>query len=66
MARTTTSPEFWRVEQGHDAVAHDLIDGALGPVDRFHHVLEDGVEQLPGFLGIAVGEQLHRSFQVGE
>jgi hypothetical protein len=26
-----------------------------------HHPLEDGVEELPGFFGIPVGEQLHRA-----
>jgi len=35
-------------------------------VDGLHHVLEDGVEELPRLLGIAVGEQLHRSLEVGE
>src|SRR5262245_56780280 len=38
----------WCAEERHDPVAHDLIDSALEAVDRLHHVLEDGVEQLPG------------------
>jgi len=29
-------------------------------------VLEDGIEDLTGFFGIAVGEQFHRALQVGE
>ena len=55
-----------RAEQRHDPVAHDLVDRALVAVDRLHHVLEDGVEELPGLLGIAVGQQLHRALEVGE
>ena len=48
-----------RAEQRHDPVAHHLVDRALVAVDRFHHVLEHRIEDLPRFLGIAVGEQLH-------
>ena len=55
-----------RAEERHDAVAHHLVHVALVAVDRFHHALEDGVEQPPGFLGVAVGEELHRAFEVGE
>ena len=55
-----------RPEQRHDAVAHDLVHRALVAMHRFHHPLEDRVEQPPRFLGIAIGEQLHRSFEVGE
>src|SRR5262249_45533096 len=55
-----------RAEQRHDAVAHHLVDGALVPVDRLHHVLEDGIEELARLLGVTVGEQLHRTFQVGK
>ena len=45
-----------RAEQRHDPIAHDLVDGALVAVDRLHHPLEHGIEQLPRLLGIAVGE----------
>ena len=55
-----------RAEQRHDPVAHHLVDGALVPMHRLHHVLEHGVEELARLLGIAVGEQLHRALQVGE
>src|SRR4029453_10901242 len=34
--------------------------------DRFHHALEDRVEETPRFLGIAIGQQLHRALQVGK
>jgi hypothetical protein len=81
MERTTTSPELAdadvngnaevlvgkrRAEQCHDPVAHDLVDGALVAVHGLHHVLDDGVEQLPRLLGVAVGEQLHRGLEVGK
>jgi hypothetical protein len=55
-----------RPEQRHDPVAHDLVDGALVAVDRFHHPLDDRVQDLPGFLRVAVSEQFQRSFEVGE
>ena len=55
-----------RAEERHDPVAHDLVHRALVAVDRLHHALEDGVEELARLLGIAVGEQLHRALEVGE
>ena len=55
-----------RAEQRHDPVAHHLVHGALVAVDRLHHPLEHRVEELPGFLGVPVGEQLHRALEVGE
>ena len=45
-----------RAKQGHDAIAHDLIHGALVAVHRRHHALQHGVEELPGLLGITVGQ----------
>ena len=33
-----------RAKQGHDAVAHDLIDGALIAVHRGHHALQHRVK----------------------
>jgi hypothetical protein len=53
-------------EERHDPVPHDLVDRPLVPVDRLHHPLEDRVDQLPGFLGIAVGQELHRALHIGE
>ena len=53
-------------EERHDAVAHYLVHRPLVAVDRFHHVLEHGIEELPCFLGIAIGQELHRALQVGE
>ena len=53
-------------KERHDPVAHDLIHRAFVAVDGFHHVFEDGVEDLARLLGIAVSEQLHRALEVGE
>ena len=55
-----------RAEEGHDAIAHDLVDGALVAVDGLHHALQDRVEELAGLLGVAVGQQLHGALQVGK
>ena len=33
---------------------------------RFHHVLDHWIEKFARFFRIAVGEQLHRPFHVGE
>jgi hypothetical protein len=35
-------------------------------VDRLHHQLQHGVEDLPRLFGIAVSQQLHRTLHVGE
>jgi hypothetical protein len=53
-------------EERHDPVPHHLVDGPLVPMDGLHHPLEDRVEHLARFLGIAVGQQLHRALDVGE
>jgi hypothetical protein len=53
-------------EERHDPVAHHLVHRALVAVDGLHHVREDRVEDLARFLGIAVGEQLHRALEIGE
>src|SRR5215470_11188864 len=53
-----------RAEEGHDAVAHDLVYGALVAVDRLHHSLEDGIEDLTGLFGVAVCQQLHGALEV--
>ena len=55
-----------RAEERHDPVAHHLVDRALVAVDGLHHPLEHRVEDLARFLGITVGEQLHRALEVGE
>jgi hypothetical protein len=53
-------------EEGHDPVAHDLVDGALVAMHRFHHPLEHRIEKLARFLGVAVGQELHGALEIGE
>ena len=55
-----------RPKQRHDAIAHDLVHRALIAVHGRHHALQDRVEELPGLLGITVGQQLHRALEVGK
>jgi hypothetical protein len=55
-----------RAEQGHNPVAHHLVDRAFVMVDGLYHSLEDGVKDLPRVLWIAVGQQLHRALEIGE
>jgi hypothetical protein len=55
-----------RAEERHDAVTHDLVHGPLVAVDGPHHELEDRVEELASFLGITVGEELHRALEVSK
>ncbi len=53
-------------EEGHDAVSHHLVHGALVDADGIHHGLENGIQQLPRLLGVAACEQLHCSLEMGE
>ena len=55
-----------RAKQGHNAIAHHLVHGAFIAVHGLHHVLQDRVEELAGLLRVAVGEQLHRAFEVSK
>mgnify|MGYP003693681153 CR=1 FL=1 len=55
-----------RAEQGHDAVAHHLIDGTFEAMDGFHHPLEHGVEDAPRVFRVAIGEELERATEIGE
>ena len=53
-------------EQGHDAVAQHLVDGALEAVHGVHHVVEGGIEELLGGFGVEAPDQLGRVLQVGK
>ena len=55
-----------RAKQRHNAIAHDLVHRAFVAVHGRHHALQHGIEELPGLLGIAVGEQFHGAFEVGK
>ena len=53
-----------RAEEGHNAIAHHLVDGALVAVHGLDHALQDRVQELAGLLGVALGQQLHGPLQV--
>ena len=55
-----------RPEQGHDAVAHHLVHRPLVAMDGLHHSFEDRVQELPGLLGIPVGQNFHGPLQICE
>jgi hypothetical protein len=55
-----------RAEEGHNAIPHDLVDGALVAVHGLDHALQDRVQELAGLLGVALGQQLHGPLQVGK
>jgi hypothetical protein len=55
-----------RPKEGHDAVAQHLIDRPLVAVHGLHHPFEDGIEDGPRLLWVAVGQQLHGAFEIGE
>ena len=55
-----------RPKQGHDAIAHDLVHGAFVAVHGRHQALQHRVEELARLLGIAIGQQLHRAFEIGK
>jgi hypothetical protein len=45
-----------RAKQRHNAIAHDLIARPLIAVHGLQHQRQDRVEELTGFLGVAVGQ----------
>ena len=51
-------------KQRHDAIAHDLVDRPLIAMYRRHHPLQHRVEELPGLLGVTVGQEFHRALEV--
>ena len=55
-----------RPEQGHNAIAHDLVDRAFIAVHGRHHALQHRVEELARLLRVAVGQQFHRAFEIGK
>jgi hypothetical protein len=55
-----------RAEERHHAVAQHLVDRALVVVDRLDHALEHRVQQAPRILGVAIGQQLHRTLEIRE
>jgi hypothetical protein len=55
-----------RAKQRHNPIAHDLVHGAFIAMHGRHHAFQHRVENRPGVFGVALGQQLHRAFEVGE
>ena len=55
-----------RAEQGHDAVARELVDRSLEAVDAFAEEREEAVHDLTPLLGVHLPGELHRAGDVGE
>ena len=53
-------------KEGHNAIAQHLVHRALVAVHGLHHVMQGGVEELPGSLRIEVGNQLGGAFEVSK
>jgi hypothetical protein len=53
-------------EQGHNAIAEDLVDGALEAVHGVHHVVDGGVEELLGGFGIEAADEFGRVLEIGK
>jgi hypothetical protein len=53
-------------KQRHNAIAQHLVDSPLEAMHGVHQAFEDRVEELPCFLRVALGEQLHGALQVGK
>jgi hypothetical protein len=53
-------------EEGHDAVSHYMGHRPLILVDCLHHPFDYRIEKLPGFFGVALGDQLHRPLEIGK
>ena len=55
-----------RAKQRHNPIAHDLVHGAFIAVHGRHHAFQHWVENRSRVFGIAIGQELHRAFHVGE
>src|SRR5262245_35082870 len=55
-----------RTEEGHYPVAHHLVYGSFVAMHGFHHLFENWIENLPGFLWITISEQFHGTLHVRE
>jgi hypothetical protein len=53
-------------EEGHSPIPHDLIDGAFIAMHRRHQALQHRVEELPRLFRVAVGQEFHEAFEIGE
>src|SRR5262249_39964912 len=55
-----------RAKKGEDTIAGGLHDVAFVTMDRFHHQLQDGVDNRASLLRVDVFDQIHRAFDVSK
>ena len=53
-------------EEGHNAIAQHLVDGAFIAVHGVHHNVDGGIEQLLSGFRVEVFDQFGGVFDVGE
>jgi hypothetical protein len=53
-------------EQGHNPVAHHLVDSALVVMDGLHHAFKHGVKDPARLFRITVGEQFYGALKVSK
>ena len=51
-------------EERHDSVTHDLVHGPFVAMHCLHQPLEDRVEDFTCLLRVAIGQELHRPFEI--
>ena len=56
----------WGPEQRHDPVPEYLVHGAFVAVDRVHHGMQGGIEQLLSRLRIEISYQLRGALEIGK
>ena len=54
-----------RPKEGHNAIAHHLVHRAFVPMHGSHHAFQHGIKELPRLLRVAIGEEFHGTFEVG-
>ena len=53
-------------EQGHNAIAEHLVDGALEAVYGVHHVVDGGIEELLGGFRVEAPDEFRRVLEIGK
>jgi len=57
---------YRRAEQRHDAIAGELVDRALEPVNAVGNDLEEVLDDTKPLLGIEPFREVHRALDIGE
>ena len=53
-------------KQGHNAIAHDLVDCPLIAMHGRHQAFEDRIEELAGLFWVTISEEFHRALEIGK